>query len=97
MSRTVSDTRPDEPTEPPPEDDHAFFGQPRTLMIPSGLSDGRIRLHRPVLGWDVEITTRSEITCDTADFITSDEVTCREAGETVFHRTWEKRIPRVTG
>ncbi|MGP3633169.1 peptide MFS transporter [Streptomyces sp. 24-1644] len=34
MSRTVSDT---EPTQPPPEDDRAFFGQPKGLMTLSGL------------------------------------------------------------
>ncbi|MGR8008989.1 CocE/NonD family hydrolase [Streptomyces hypolithicus] len=60
-------------------------------------SDWRIRLHRPDRDWDVEIETRSDISCDAADFITSNEVTCREGGETVFHRTWEKRIPRATG
>ncbi|MFD3652553.1 peptide MFS transporter [Streptomyces sp. NPDC058620] len=34
MSHTVSDT---EPTQPPPEDDRAFFGQPKGLMTLSGL------------------------------------------------------------
>ncbi|WP_328905270.1 peptide MFS transporter [Streptomyces sp. NBC_00234] len=34
MSHTASDT---EPTQPPPEDDRAFFGQPRGLMTLSGL------------------------------------------------------------
>ncbi|WHM37234.1 CocE/NonD family hydrolase [Streptomyces sp. BPTC-684] len=60
-------------------------------------SDWTIRLHRPELAWDVTITTRSEITCDAADFLTSDEVICRDGGEVVFHRTWEKRIPRTAG
>ncbi|NUK57260.1 CocE/NonD family hydrolase [Streptomyces lunaelactis] len=60
-------------------------------------SDWTIRLHRPELAWDVRIETRSEITCDAADFITSDEVVCRHGEEIVFHRTWEKRIPRMAG
>ncbi|MFJ7490865.1 peptide MFS transporter [Streptomyces sp. NPDC097727] len=34
MSLTTTDT---EPTQPPPGDDHAFFGQPRGLMTLSGL------------------------------------------------------------
>ncbi|MFD7863923.1 peptide MFS transporter [Streptomyces sp. NPDC057682] len=34
MSSTAADT---EPTQPPPGDDHAFFGQPRGLMTLSGL------------------------------------------------------------
>ncbi|MBD0745687.1 CocE/NonD family hydrolase [Streptomyces sp. CBMA152] len=60
-------------------------------------SDWTIRLHRPELAWDVTITTRSEIRCDAADFLTSDEVVCRDRGEIVFHRTWEKKIPRTAG
>ncbi|MGW6060842.1 CocE/NonD family hydrolase [Streptomyces sp. NPDC055189] len=60
-------------------------------------SDWTIRLHRPELAWDVSIVSRSEITCDAADFITSNEVVCREGDEVVFHRTWEKRIPRTAG
>ncbi|MEU0135220.1 oligopeptide:H+ symporter [Streptomyces sp. NPDC006296] len=34
MSHTATDT---DPTQPPPGDDHAFFGQPRGLMTLSGL------------------------------------------------------------
>jgi len=34
LSHTATDT---EPSQPPPEDDHAFFGQPRGLMTLSGL------------------------------------------------------------
>ncbi|MEV2253074.1 CocE/NonD family hydrolase [Streptomyces sp. NPDC050147] len=60
-------------------------------------SDWLIRLHRPELGWDATIESRSEITCDAADFITSNEVVCKDSGEVVFHRTWEKRIPRTAG
>ncbi|MFB7184661.1 CocE/NonD family hydrolase [Streptomyces sp. NPDC056230] len=60
-------------------------------------SDWTIRLHRPEMAWDVRIETRSEISADDTDFITSDEVVCRDGGEVVFHRTWEKRIPRTAG
>ncbi|WP_405527160.1 CocE/NonD family hydrolase [Streptomyces canus] len=60
-------------------------------------SDWSIRLHRPKLAWDVTVRTRSEITCDGTDFHTSNEVVCTDGGEVVFHRTWEKRIPRTAG
>ncbi|MGW1026613.1 CocE/NonD family hydrolase [Streptomyces sp. NPDC002577] len=60
-------------------------------------SDWSIRLHRPELPWDVRIETRSEIACDATSFTTSDEVVCREGDEVVFHRTWERRIPRTAG
>ncbi|SCF77249.1 CocE/NonD family hydrolase [Streptomyces sp. Ncost-T10-10d] len=60
-------------------------------------SDWSIRLHRPEMAWDVRIETRSEISVDETDFITSDEVLCKDGGEVVFHRTWEKRIPRTAG
>lgn len=60
-------------------------------------SDWRIRLHRPEMSWDVEVETRSEIAADDNDFITSNEVICKDGGEVVFHRTWEKRIPRTAG
>ncbi|MFE3034358.1 CocE/NonD family hydrolase [Streptomyces canus] len=60
-------------------------------------SDWTIRLHRPELAWDTTVRTRSEISCDGTDFHTSDEVVCSAGGEVVFHRTWEKRIPRTAG
>ncbi|MGW5419223.1 CocE/NonD family hydrolase [Streptomyces sp. NPDC003943] len=60
-------------------------------------SDWSIRLHRPELAWDVRIETHSEIACDADAFVTSDEVICKEGEEIVFHRTWEKRIPRTAG
>ncbi|MEU5714734.1 CocE/NonD family hydrolase [Streptomyces sp. NPDC020403] len=60
-------------------------------------SDWRIRLHRPETGWDVRIETRSETGADDDDFLTSNEVVCRDGDEIVFHRTWEKRIPRTAG
>ncbi|MFD5453835.1 hypothetical protein, partial [Streptomyces olivaceus] len=60
-------------------------------------SDLDVRLHRPDLGWDARVRTRSEITCDATHFITSNEVTCTEGDEVLFHRTWERRIPRTAG
>lgn len=60
-------------------------------------SDWTIRLHRPEMSWDVQIDTRSEITADADDFHTANEVVCTEGGEVVFHRTWEKSIPRTSG
>ncbi|MGC5410390.1 CocE/NonD family hydrolase C-terminal non-catalytic domain-containing protein, partial [Streptomyces sp. DT225] len=60
-------------------------------------SDWTIRLHRPEMSWDVQIDTRSEITADADDFHTVNEVVCTEGGEVVFHRTWEKSIPRTSG
>ncbi|MCX5131549.1 CocE/NonD family hydrolase [Streptomyces sp. NPDC060011] len=56
-----------------------------------------VRLHRPDLPWDARVETTSAITCDARDFITSNEVVCRDGDEVVFHRTWEKRIPRTAG
>ena len=47
--------------------------------------------------WDARVETHSETTCDEADFITSNEVICKDGDEVVFHRTWEKRIPRTAG
>ncbi|MEV8530398.1 CocE/NonD family hydrolase [Streptomyces sp. NPDC051211] len=60
-------------------------------------SDWRIRLHRPELGWDTHVETRSEISCDEGGFLTSNEVVCREGQEVLFHRTWERRVPRAAG
>jgi putative CocE/NonD family hydrolase len=60
-------------------------------------SEWTIRLRRPEPAWDAEITTRSEITCDAADFHTYNEVTCKDGGEVIFHRVWERSIPRVAG
>jgi len=60
-------------------------------------SDWTIRLHRPEMSWDVRVETRSELSADADDFITSNEVVCRDGEEIVFHRTWEKRIPRTGG
>ncbi|MGC5004461.1 CocE/NonD family hydrolase [Streptomyces sp. NBC_00353] len=60
-------------------------------------SDWTIRLHRPEMAWDVKIETRSEISGDEHDFLTSDEMVCKDGDEIVFHRTWVKRIPRTAG
>ncbi|MFF4539112.1 CocE/NonD family hydrolase [Streptomyces aureus] len=56
-----------------------------------------IRLHRPDLPWDARVETVSSVTCDARDFVTTDELVCRDGDEVVFHRTWEKRIPRTAG
>ncbi|MET8131964.1 CocE/NonD family hydrolase [Streptomyces sp. NPDC005251] len=56
-----------------------------------------IRLHRPDLPWDARVETVSAVTCDARDFITTDELVCKDGDEVVFHRTWEKRIPRTSG
>ncbi|MFJ4471976.1 CocE/NonD family hydrolase [Streptomyces sp. NPDC089424] len=60
-------------------------------------SDWTIRLHRPELAWDTTVRTRAEITCTAEEFLTSNEVICTHGTEVVFHRTWEKRIPRTAG
>ncbi|WP_447042031.1 CocE/NonD family hydrolase [Streptomyces sp. DSM 118878] len=60
-------------------------------------SDWTIRLHRPELAWDATIETHSEIRCEASDFLTWNEVICREGTEVVFHRTWERRIGRTAG
>ncbi len=60
-------------------------------------SDRSVRLHRPDLGWDVTVELRAGTTCDADAFHTSHEVVCAEGGEIVFHRTWERRIPRAAG
>ncbi|MEV7416836.1 CocE/NonD family hydrolase [Streptomyces sp. NPDC089919] len=60
-------------------------------------SDWSVRLHRPEAGWDVHVETRSETACDAAAFVLSNELICREGTEVVFHRTWERRVPRTAG
>ncbi|MGW7267116.1 CocE/NonD family hydrolase [Streptomyces sp. NPDC054842] len=60
-------------------------------------SDWSIRLHRPDTGWDARVETHSEVSCDAGEFITSNEVICTDGDEVVFHRTWERRIPRTAG
>ncbi|WP_217255072.1 CocE/NonD family hydrolase [Streptomyces sp. AC602_WCS936] len=58
-------------------------------------SEWTVRLRRPERAWDVRVETRSEITCDAEDFVTSNEVVCRDGEEIVFRRNWERRVPRV--
>ncbi|MCZ9337613.1 hypothetical protein NGM37_07455, partial [Streptomyces sp. TRM76130] len=60
-------------------------------------SEWTVRLRRPDLGWDTSVRTRSEITCDETDFVTSNEVVCADGDEVVFRRAWERRIPRTAG
>ncbi|WP_320775458.1 CocE/NonD family hydrolase [Streptomyces sp. CRN 30] len=60
-------------------------------------SEWTVRLHRPDLGWDARVRTRSGITCDATHFTTSNEVICTDGDEVVFRRTWERRIPRTAG
>ncbi len=60
-------------------------------------SDWSIRFHRPDLAWDARVATRSELACSEGEFIATNEVVCRAGDEVVFHRTWEKRIPRTAG
>ncbi len=36
-----------------------------------------------------------ELGCDAREFITSNELICKDGNEVVFHRTWERRIPRT--
>ncbi|MFC7896964.1 CocE/NonD family hydrolase [Streptomyces sp. NPDC057381] len=58
-------------------------------------SQWTVRLRRPERAWDVRVETRSEITCDAEDFVTSNEVVCRDGEEVVFRRSWDRRVPRV--
>ncbi|MER5864810.1 CocE/NonD family hydrolase [Kitasatospora sp. NPDC002040] len=58
-------------------------------------SDWTVRLQRPDLGWDVTVRTRSEISCDATHFTTRNRLTALEAGDVVFDRDWERRIPRT--
>ncbi|MER6122887.1 CocE/NonD family hydrolase [Streptomyces sp. NPDC001795] len=60
-------------------------------------SDRSIRLHRPEAGWDARVETHSGITCTATDFVVSNELVCKDGDEVVFHRTWEKRVPRTAG
>ncbi|MFD6414764.1 CocE/NonD family hydrolase [Streptomyces sp. NPDC060194] len=60
-------------------------------------SDWTVRLRRPDIGWDASVETHSEIRCDATHFLTRNEVTCRDGDDVVFHRVWERRIPRTAG
>ncbi|GAA1238628.1 CocE/NonD family hydrolase [Kitasatospora nipponensis] len=56
-----------------------------------------VRLQRPDQGWDVTVTTGSELGCDGSDFVARDRLTAWEGGAVLFERDWERRIPRTTG
>ncbi|MET9962069.1 CocE/NonD family hydrolase [Streptomyces sp. NPDC006326] len=58
-------------------------------------SDRRIRMHRPEPAWDAQVETHAETTCDEGGFLVANEVVCREGEEVVFHRTWQRRLPRA--
>ncbi|MFJ4929448.1 CocE/NonD family hydrolase [Streptomyces sp. NPDC088736] len=62
-------------------------------------SSWSVRLHRaePPGAWDARVEVRSEVTCEHDDFIASGELLCKDGDEVVFHRTWERRIPRTAG
>jgi putative CocE/NonD family hydrolase len=49
-------------------------------------------LHRQ--GWDIEIKTTTRLRASADEFLVDTDVDAREDGETVFARTWCKRIPR---
>jgi len=58
-------------------------------------SDWTIRLHRPELAWNTTVSTHSDLTATATEFIASDEVICKDGAEVVFHRTWERHVPRT--
>ncbi|MFE1952534.1 CocE/NonD family hydrolase [Streptomyces sp. NPDC059524] len=60
-------------------------------------SEWSVRLHRAERGWEARVSSRSEVSCTAREFVTFDEVVCRDGDEVVFHRTWERRVPRVAG
>ena len=60
-------------------------------------SDWTIRLHRPEMSWDVRIETRSEIERGRERLHHVQRGRVQGRREIVFHRTWEKRIPRTAG
>lgn len=60
-------------------------------------SDRTIRLHRPELVWNTTVEAHSDLMATATEFITSDEVICKDGDAVVFHRTWEPHIPRTAG
>ena len=60
-------------------------------------SDWTVGLRRAEFGWDVRITTRSEISADATHFLTDNQLTAEEGGTVLFQRRWERRIPRTQG
>ncbi|WP_395296695.1 CocE/NonD family hydrolase [Kitasatospora hibisci] len=57
-------------------------------------TDHSVRLERPAIGWDVTIHTRTELRCTATHFLAHTHLTALEAGNTVFTRDWQHRIPR---
>ncbi|MFG3495508.1 CocE/NonD family hydrolase [Streptomyces sp. NPDC047928] len=59
-------------------------------------ADWTLRLRRsdPDRLWRATVEIRSEAACDATHYLLSDEVVCKDGDEVVFHRTWEKRVPR---
>ncbi|MBZ8176777.1 CocE/NonD family hydrolase [Corynebacterium sp. 3HC-13] len=57
-------------------------------------SQWSIRLSRPDHGWLARLTADTEIRCDAENFYTLSRVHCWAGDEEVFHKTWERTIPR---
>jgi putative CocE/NonD family hydrolase len=71
--------------------------QERDPLSARARSEWKVRLRRPGTGWDARVETRSETSCTADVFVTTNEVICHEGDEVIFHRTWERRIPRTAG
>jgi len=56
-----------------------------------------VGLRRTQPAWDVRVTTSSTIAADATHFLTDNQVTAEEGGAVLFHRRWERRIPRSQG
>jgi putative CocE/NonD family hydrolase len=54
-----------------------------------------VGLTRP--GWDVAIVAGASMLAEGDDFVTRHELTATLNGEQVFHRAWDRRIPRSGG
>jgi putative CocE/NonD family hydrolase len=48
----------------------------------------------PDAGVEVEVRTRSELSCDAESFFVEDRLEAFESGERVFERTWRREFPR---
>ena len=67
----------------------------RTTRCRPGPLRVEVRLNRPELAGRPARTRSDRLR--RADFIAFNEVRCPDGNEVVFHRTWEKRIPRTAG
>ena len=56
-----------------------------------------VGLRREALAWDVRVTTSSTVAADATHFLTDNQVTAEEGDTVLFHRRWERRIPRSQG